>query len=102
MPVFVTSRSGLWPELRELIEAQNPLSHYTIAVLERLKSELFERSCGQLVANQRILFYNHKRQSLFNRSVSALLCLIDWPQLMQSGLLTFWFDQLWLVGPLNP
>jgi cyanophycin synthetase len=100
--VCVTTRAGLWSELRQLCEGLDPFSDYTIALPVRLKAEFLDGPCGQLAAGRRLVFYGHPREVLFNRSIAALLFLIDWPQLLQSGLPTPWVDQLHLVGSLQP
>ena len=61
---------------------------------------LFNHTQNCLTEKRPIIIYDHPREALFNRSARALLFLISWEELTNSGLPTSQIDHLHLLGQL--
>ena len=96
--IMVFADKSYWQNLSELNPILNHHKGYSLALPERLALQMDLQMRINIEKNHAIYTYHHPREVLMNRCVQAVLFLIDWHELMQSGLPSPWTNQLQLLG----
>ena len=96
--VFTSERD--LPSLKSLTNHLTDSQDTTLAIPRRLINLFGHSYLNCLTEKRPIIIYDHPREALFNRSARALLFLISWEELTNSGLPTSQIDHLHLLGQL--
>ena len=96
--VTVCATQKDWPNFDQVFTSSVNSLSYTIAIPIRLKNKIDQNLISMLSKRGPLIFYNDPIKVLFNRSVEALLFLIDWQEFIHSGLPTSQIDHLNLLG----
>ena len=89
-----------WPRLEELSNLLADRQGLTLAIPRRLIQRFDQVSLVYLSEQRRLIVYDHPREALFNRSIQALLFLIDWKEFTNSGLPASQLDHVSLLGQI--
>lgn len=100
IPVSVVVCADLndWPDASTLRRLIDDHPGHGLALPARLGGRLDPQMRREIEAHRAIVLYRHPREVLLHRCLDAVLFLIDWRELSQSGLPTPWVDQLRLLG----
>lgn len=96
--VVVCAEESSWPDASTWQHLISRYPGHALALPARLGERLDPALRLRLEQDRPMILYAHPREALLNRCVHALLFVIDWQELSQSGLPAISLDQLQLLG----
>ncbi|MFM7314368.1 MAG: hypothetical protein ACKO0M_14600 [Cyanobium sp.] len=96
--VIVCADEQTWPDAATLARLMQEHPGYGLALPARLGTRLDPEIRVDLERQRPVFLYRHPREVLLNGCLDAVLFLIDWRELSQSGLPAPWVNQLRLLG----
>lgn len=96
--VVVCVAEADWPPPDALQAILQSHPGHALAIPKRLQARLDSGTLAAVARERPLLMYQHPREPLLNRSMEALLFLIDWQEFIQSGLPAAQLDRLQLLG----
>lgn len=96
--VAVCVEESDWPGSELLGQLLDGPDGCALAIPRRLEGRLSPSLRASLERRGPVVAYDHPREVLLNRSLEAVLFLLDWQELSQSGLPAVQVDQVCLLG----